>query len=820
MGVRPRSWTRRSAWRAALALLGLSLLAGAVALGLLRASLPVLEGRLAVRGLQGQIEILRDRHGIPHVFAGSERDAYFGLGYSHAQDRLFQMELGRRAASGTLAEVFGEEALGSDRFVRTLGLRPAAEASLQHLDGRSRAILEAYTAGVNALLAEGRWLPPEFYLLRFRPAAWAPVDALVGLKLLAWRLSGNLRDELINVRLQGRLSPAEIAELQPPYPGEAPLPLPRIEALAGRLESAARTLLEGAPLGGGGGVGSNAWAVAGTRTASGKPLLANDPHLAPSAPGIWYLAHLHAPGLDVIGATVPGLPTVILGRNDRVAWAFTNSRPDSQDLHVEQIDPADPGRYRTPDGFRAFDVRQESIPVRGGGARALVVRSSRHGPLLSDADPAVAASLPAGLALALAWVGLRADDVTLQFTVKAATARDAAELRAAARDLHAPAQSVVYADADGAIGLVAAGRVPVRRRDNEATGLVPVPGWLERYDWIGLLPFEELPQETQPASGKLVSANQKVAPAGYPHWLAARWAPPYRAQRIDALLEGTARHTPADFARIQMDVREPAAAELLPLMLPTLRRSGGEGALADRLRGWDGDMAPGRAEPLLFVEWMRQLSGRLYRERLGDLSETLDEPGIASLKTILASGAGQSRWCPRGDCRAVVGGAFTAAVDALEGRYGRDARTWRWGRAHRAVWSHAAFGGRPILSSLFDTEREAAGGLETVNAQSFSFDEQAGAYVNDSVPSLRAIYDLGDPERSMFVAPTGQSGHPLSPFYRDMVDAWSQGRYVPMVTDRDRLAADAAGRLVLVPEPRQRPPLEQTDKVQARGEDR
>ena len=744
-----------------------------------------------IDGLSGAVEILRDNHGIPHIYARSPLDAYAALGYAHAQDRLWQMEAARRTASGTLSEIVGPATRDADRFFRTLGLTRVAAENLAQLDAASRAVVAAYTRGVNAYLAAAPALPMELAALQATPQPWTPVDTIACMKMLAWTLSANAWDELQNVRLARRLTPAQVADLfHPPDDDEALPPAPSFQAAYGDLAAAASALTEAVLGGAAHGTGSNAWAVDGAHTASGKPLLANDPHLGLSAPAIWYVAHLHAPGLNAVGATIPGIPTVILGRNDRVAWGYTNTRPDTQDFYVERL--VDGARYQTPGGPAAFATRAETIHVRGQPDEVLQVRISRHGPVVSDAVAAVRAAMPAGHALALSWVGLRPDDRTLQFTVHAATARSGADLRAAVRDFHAPQEVVVYADVDGDTGLVAAGRVPVRRADNDARGRVPQPGWDARYDWTGLIAFDELPQRV---GGVQVSANQRITPPGYRHWMTDRWPTPDRAERIGALLASRPRHTLDDLAAIQLDVHSPRSRALLP----TLLRAVGDDPIAARLRAWDGAMAPDRAEPLIYVEWIRQLSIRLAQERLGPLFAEIGESNLDLITRVLADRAASARWCAAAGCADEIRGAWRDALARLRDRHGADPAAWRWGDACIVVSANAALGGVPGLAEQVNVTTPARGGTDTVNNAGHFFDPTDGRYVVQSGPVFRALYDLADLEASRFMLTPGQSGDPASPQYRDLAPLWAEGRYLPLITERDTVLAGPTKRLVLSP---------------------
>jgi penicillin amidase len=779
---------------------------GLAGVALLLAARPPATVRDAVApGLAQPVEIVRDRHGVPRIHAQTEADAYYALGYVHARDRLWQMDMSRRLGSGRLSEVLGAKTLEQDRFMRVLGLKRAAERDLERLDPETRAILEAYARGVNAFLDAGERLPWEFLIQGYRPLPWTPVDSLVWLKTLAFNLSGNWWEELLNLRLSRRLPPQQIAELFPPYPGDPAKPLPALDPLYAALDGPARTLMALNPQGANRSVGSNNWAVDGRRTRSGQPLLANDPHLKLGAPPVWYFAHLEAPGLNVIGATLPGVPAVVLGRNRHVAWAFTNTGPDTQDLYVEKPLAGDPSRYLTPDGAAAFGRFEEFIAVKDAPGETLAVRTTRHGPVISDASPEARETAPPGAVMALRWVGLEPEDPTLRFMLKAARAQNGAELREAARDFQTPQQNIVYADDQGGIGFVAAGRVPIRGPGNDLLGRAPAPGWDGRYDWTGFIPFEELPQSAAPDSGKIVTANQKITPPDYPYWITADWQPPYRAQRIDALLDATARHDVASFAAIQTDVGNPVAEQLLPYLLKAEPADPDARAVVVRMRDWDGAMAADRPEPLIFAEWIRRLAEVLYRDKLGDLYDAVGDYNPLFLLNVLSGKEGRSHWCgpapdpARPPCVAAVERALDLALAGLKARHGANPARWTWGGAHIARSFHRPYGSVPLLSRLFNLEVRSPGGMDTINVSGYAYDEDSATYVGESGPSFRAIYDLADPDGSVFVLSAGQSGDPLSSHYRDMARPWAEGRYLPLVTDRDRIRREAEDIVRLSP---------------------
>jgi penicillin amidase len=771
----------------------------------LRQSLPETRGEIRLQGLTAPVEILRDPYGIPHIYAQTLEDAHFALGFVHAQDRLWQMEMSRRIAAGRLSEIVGRPGLETDRFMRTLGVRRVAQANLGHYDAQTRSLLDAYAAGVNAFLATRPVLPPEFWITRVQPEPWTPVDSVSWTKMMAWDLSGNWREELLRMRLSKTLPTSRIQEFLPPYPGDPAVALPDLRQLYRNLDKPLRELAERWGRDADVAVGSNNWVVSGARSESGKPLLANDPHLGLSAPPVWYFAHLHAPGFDVIGATLPGVPGVVLGRNERIAWGFTNTAPDVQDLYIEKIEPS--GRYLAPEGPRAFTVHDETIRVKGAPDEKLTVRESRHGPIISDVLQPAQDALPRGYVMAFAWTALAPDDLSAQAGFKLARATNWQSFLAAARDFHVPQQNVVYADVDGNIGFIAPGRVPIRKPGNDLKGLAPAPGWDARYDWAGFIPFEELPRAYNPSSGALVTANHKIVPPGYKYPITYGWQPPYRAHRIEQLLDARPKHTIASFAGVQADVVSLAARELLPKLLTIEGQSADARRALAALGSWDGTMASDRPEPLILVAWWRELARAVYADELGDAFARNWNTRAVFLGNVLADVDGQGRWCddvrtPRAEtCAELLSTSLERALADLKARYGADLSKWRWGDAHQAHHQHRPFSRVKWLAWLFDIRVPTPGGAYTVNVGRSDFDNAAAPYENRHAPSLRAIYDLADPERSLFIHSGGQSGNPLSSQYRAFTDAWAHGQYIPMLTGRARIEAEGAERLVLAPRP-------------------
>lgn len=783
------------------------------------ASQPQIAGRLRLAGPAAAIDIVRDAAGVPHIYAQSKADAYFALGFVHAQDRLWQMEMNRRIPAGTVAEILGPNAAGTDRFLRTLGVRRNAQAILGNLAPDARAALDAYAKGVNAYLSNRKGpLPPEFLLTGApAPAPWQPVDSLGWQTMMSWDLGANWTQELLRMRLAQRLPLERINQFLPPYPGDAPLATQDYTKLYRRLAGTTQQLTRVAAVAPPSyveGMGSNNWVLAGSRTESGKPLLANDPHLGLSAPALWYFAHLSAPGMDVIGATLPGLPAVVLGRNERIAWGFTNTGPDVQDLYIEHINPANPQQYQTPGGWAEFKTRTETIKIKGQPDVALEVRESRHGPVISGALPVADRALPDAKThvMAFAWTALRPDDLTLQAGIRMNLAGNWQEFLASARDFASPQQNMVYADIDGNIGFVAPGRVPIRKAENDLHGLAPAPGWDARYDWAGFVPFDSLPRQFNPASHQVITANQKIVEPDYPYFLTSEWTLPYRADRIAELIAATPKHSLESFGAIQKDTLSLAAREVLPALLRT--RPGSERArkALAALAKWDGTMDVASAEPLIFNAWLRELSRRMFADELGDALmqdywslRNVQQPLADILKNPQQLGA----WC--GDarkplaaeqalplCAKILTDSLEATLDDLQHRYG-DPAAWRWGRAHEARSEHRPFGKVPLLAKVFDLRIESPGDNYTIDVGRYNLSDEQEPFVNHHAPSLRALYDLSDPENSRFIHSTGQSGNVLSPLYRNFSQRWADVAYLPMQMRRATVEKGALGTLVLEP---------------------
>jgi penicillin G amidase len=765
----------------------------------LSTSLPETMGTISLQGLTDPVEIVRDSHGIPHIFAKNDADAAFALGFVHAQDRLWQMEQLRRLASGHLAELVGEGALPLDRFARTVGLEHLAESALASLAPEIRADLDAYAAGVNAFIGHhhGAW-PPEYMVLGAAPAPWRPVDSLVWGELMAVQLSGHWRTELLRAQLLKKLTPDQVEQLWPHYPDDSPATL-ALESGLERDLPIARLAAITAPFDGQG--ASNAWAVSGTHTLTGKPALANDPHLGFSLPILWYLARIETPTLHLVGATVPGVPIVILGHNDRIAWGMTTTGGDLEDLFVEKIDPNDPDRYLTPDGSLPFRTRTEIIGVRGEPAVTLTVRETRHGPVISDVVKDAAAAGENGTAIALAATWLNPDNRIAQAIYGIDRAHDWGSFTESLKDFGSPQQNIIYADVDGHIGFYTAGAMPVRKAGD---GRLPVPGWSGDYDWTGMLPFDELPHGLDPASSRFVNANNKVIAPDYPHHVTTQgWDEPYRAVRIESLLNETPQAGLDSFAKIQGDIVSLAARELLPLVSDIDADTPELKAVLERMKRWDGVMDSTKPEPLIFAAWMRELERSLFAEKMGDAFPGFWGQNPKLIQSIFTT---HPEWCAKpgapvqaGDCRVRSAEALKRALAWLAEHYGRDFDLWRWGDAHRTQFVHRIFDRIPVVSRFVNLRLAADGGNYTLNRAGYRVADEQQPFADVHGAGYRALYDLADLSRSRFVIATGQSGNPLSSHFTDFTTLWRDVDYVTIAGSRDEVVGNGGQLLTLVP---------------------
>lgn len=781
-----------------------------------RSRLPQTEGRIYVQGLQGKVIVHRDQWGIPHIYASDRHDLYFAQGFIHAQDRLWQLELNRRVASGRLAALLGEVALDTDRLIRTFGFHRLAEKSWAVTAPHIRADIEAYTAGINGYLANGPALPVELTLLRHQPEPWTPLDSMAYARLLSWSMSHGWSSELTRARLIERLGPERAAELEPAYSERNPITLPngiefnRLEP-DGMLRAAVGPFLNRSVEGGG--RGSNGWVIAANRSTTGHVLLANDMHLPITTPSLWYYNHLHSEdGIHAAGASLAGAPYVLVGHNEHIAWGATLSFADVEDLFVESFNPDDPSQYRFGDEWRQAEIFAERIAVKGQDDHIERVVVTHHGPVISNV--LAVDDHKSEQALVLSSMAFHPHEAFDGFAyLNEATNWD--EFVAAVQRIESPSLNLVYADDQDNIGYYVSGRVPIRASGGQ--GLVPVPGWTGEHEWVGEVPFEHMPHCLNPERGFLVSANHKLVDNDYPYYMGTVYMNGHRAQRVETLITERKKVSPADCQQFQFDFHSIPGQELVErlahLDADQLAASQPEAAMSLRLlQAWDG--------------WLgtETLGGTVYQVFINRLAWAILEPGLGPKLTLEFLGRGphpiimpiselyghwtvvllrmldndQSLWLPVGTAReAIIHHCLAETTAELRRLLGDDPQQWQWGRLHLARFNHT-MGAQPPFDLIFNQGPVAIGGdTDTVNQTAM---DPEYPYENNTISvSYRQIVTPADWDQSRAMYGPGQSGHLGSPHYGDLIGPWLKGGYFPMSWTAETVESSSQHRLQLQP---------------------
>lgn len=782
---------------------------------------PKLEGKLHAPCFSQPVEVLRDKHGVPHVFAQSEADLFRAQGFLHAQDRMWQMEQARRIANGRLAEVFGAPALDADRFCRIVGFRRMAEAEEAALDPATRQVLEWYAAGINAYIEthKGR-LAAEINLLRVAVEPWTAVDTLACAKSMAWSMSINWESELTRLRLLQRLDPVIAAELEPDYPEKSPFILEGVGSEVKTRALATAGLLLGQYeevrqwLGGSPGQGSNSWVLGPKHSLNRRPLLCADPHLAAQLPMPLYEMHLHSPEFAVSGATWPGLPAVLMGHNAAIAWGMANGLADTQDLFVEQPHPQQPDTFAAPDGWEAAQVVEEPIRVRRGQTHIERVVITRHGPLLSGflrSEERMGGNTP-NIPLAVQWAGA-APSTTLRSLLALNRAEDWQQFNAALAEWAAPVQAFTYADVRGNIGFTLAGRIPQRERN---LGLVPAPGWDDSHAWGSPIPFAELPRLYNPPSGMVVVANNKPAGDDYAHFLGVEFDPGWRAARIEEALLEKERHTLRDMQEIQQDNLSKYAQAFTPWFTLLRSEDPWEKTALQFLRKWNFRLDADSQAALCFHYILAHLMDIVWGDKLQGIgggylgvSETPLFPlhGFrlrAETKLLeLINTHEESYWyadIANGKQRTrdeVLQEALSRAMQSVRQVHGDSSLRWAWGRTHQVRFAHP-LGRARLIGGFFDRGPIPVGGDgATPNQTRANISIPPG--LATTMPVYRQVYEVGAWDRAETVLAGGQSGHPLSRLYDDQIVMWREGVYHVMPWSREAVEKVAAYKLVLEP---------------------
>ncbi len=741
--------------------------------------------RAGIQGASNSILVIRDQYGVPHIRARTDLDAFFAQGYVHAQDRLWQMELNRRTGAGRLSEILGSAALGNDKFLRTWGFYRAAEASYPALSDRAKDILKAYTAGVNAFISQGNW-PIEYSLVGASPEPWKPADSLVWAKMLSFNLGGNWDEEVENAQIVAKIGLDGLNTIKPnPLPGTPTIvqledykgPLkPEFEGrpsgvtlentVVDALKRTAQIQKSIPALSFDPQIGSNNWVISGSRTTTGKPILANDPHLGFSAPSLWYLADLKGSALSAIGATLPGVPGVVLGRNDRISWGATNVYPDTQDLFV--LDVKD-GAYKTPSGMLKLEARDEVIKVKGAEDVKLTVRSSAYGPVISDIG--ITGKIAGdGQAVALRWTSLEPGDTTLDAFVGFNYARDWNDFKDAMRVYVGPTQSFVYADVDGNIGYFAPGKIPIRDWD----GRLPASA-AKGQNWTGYRPFDELPSVLNPREGFIVTANNKVLPH-QAAWEPSDYTESWRAQRIRELINATPKISVDDVAAFQADTVSIPIRQLVPGLLGLTPKSDAARRLQNAVRGWN----PNNPQATLDNSGVTAFAF-YHRELIRMLEDELGAKYDNNFLFLIPALRDNSKYCldtrnpAIKSCADWMSQSLEKGAAALEAQLGSDPVNWRWRSIHKARFD-ATIGSAPIIGGFLNREISNNGTYQSVDVGGYNPD----TFIQSAGPSYREIVDASNMDGSRFIHPMGQSGDPFSRHYDDFLELWRDVKYIPM----------------------------------------
>ncbi|MDO8882162.1 penicillin acylase family protein [Pseudotabrizicola sp.] len=809
------------------------LLTGLVALGLLcligvyyflERSIPDYTGTFTISGVSAPVEILRNNDNVPHIFGSADTDVYFALGFAHAQDRLWQMTMLRRTAQGRLSEAFGNRTLKIDELLRRYDLYTLSLQSVEAQDAPTRAALEAYSAGVNTWIgqinegARGRGAP-EFFFFSNEIAAWAPADSIAILKLMALQLSGHLEAEVLRARMSMLLPEDRLRDILPDDPGQAVTALPDYASLmpgvapstdalrmatTDPLSPFPRVDLAGA---------SNAWAAVPGRSAAGGTLLANDPHLGFTAPTIWYLARLELQSGGVIGATIPGVPSILIGRSAAIGWGLTSSYVDDQDLVMEKLNPANSQEYETATGMKPFATRRSIIQVKDEAPVTITLRWSEAGPVLPGTHYDLGSVTPPGHVAALSWTALSGADTTMTAALRVTQARTIPDAIEAGRLFVAPAQNLMLVDESG-IALQVVGHVPMRDAEHPTMGRMPALGTNATSRWLGVMPYDSNPRVVNPTSGILGNTNNKTVDLPFPDHLSFLWGDTQRIQRWLSLMQTREVHTRESFIEAQLDTVSPTARAILPLIGAELWFTGEaatEGT-SERLRQralsllaeWNGEMNEHLPEPLIYQAWVRALNERLIRDELGPLADTITHPDPVFIDRVFRNTNGAGVWCDViqsavvETCPDLARIALDEALIQLTATYGPNPESWRWGQAHEATHDHPVLGEVPFLKWFVNIRQSTSGDDHTL-MRGRTKGTGPNPYLNVHGAGYRGVYDFADPDSSVFVISTGQSGHPLSRHYDDLGERWRRGDYVPMSLDPELARAAAVGSTMLMP---------------------
>ncbi|MDX8349027.1 penicillin acylase family protein [Cognatiyoonia sp. IB215446] len=787
-------------------------------------SLPEYNAESTVRGISAPVEIVRDNANVPHIFGASDNDVYFALGYAHAQDRLWQMTMLRRTAQGRLSELFGERTLGIDEVLRRFDIYTLSVSSVNAQDDGTKAALNAYSAGVNAWLAEvnagarGRGAP-EMWLFNHPISPWQPADSIAIQKLMALQLSSHLESEVLRARTSLIIDNDRLRDILPDDPSDGVAALPEYAALVPGVPTYTANMRQAEdplapfnrpPLAG----ASNAWAADPTRSASGSTLLASDPHLGLTAPSIWYLARLELSTGGIIGGTIPGMPLVLAGRSDALGWGITSAYVDDQDIVLEEVNPNNPNEYRGLDGWNTFRSRDSVINVKDAPAVTLRLRWTVNGPVMPGDQFNLGTITPPGHVTAIAWSALSDRDTSMSAGMALMRARNVDDAIDAAETYIAPAQNLTLADRNR-IAMKTIGALPARDPDHQSQGRFPAFGYLAQNRWQGRFPYSDNPEFTNPEGGIIGNTNNKTIDRPFPQHVSFLWGDTQRINRWRRLMQAREVHTRDSFIEAQLDTVSFTARTLSTLMGADLWFTGDaapEGTperqrqiALNLLSSWNGEMNEHLPEPLIYSAWARAFQERLIRDELGPLAAEFTHPNPVFIERVFRDIDGAGIWCdviqsaPVETCTEIARQALDDAILWINENHGEAVEAVRWGDAHQATHDHPVLGQTPILEWVVNIRQSTSGGDNTLQRGRTS-GTGPNPFQNVHAAGYRGVYDFADPDSSVFIISTGQSGHPLSRHYDNLGELWRRGEYIPMSLDPDLARAAAVGVTVLRPE--------------------
>ncbi|MFS0515435.1 penicillin acylase family protein [Nostoc sp. UIC 10607] len=835
-----KRWFPRIIKRTLIVLLVLGLLLAGFATYTVRQSFAQESGTIQLPELKAKVTVQRDKWGIPHIYAANSHDLFMAQGYIHAQDRFWQMDFWRHIGSGRLSEMFGSSQVDTDRYLRTMGWARVAQQEIQEINAEMKAYLEAYADGVNAYLAEhqGSVLSLEYAVLKFlnpgyKPEPWQILHSLTWGKVMAYDLGTNFQSEIERAILLKTLTPAQVEELYPPYPQDLPAILPEFAkrktgedenpdettfttfGIEEVIESITKPIMALEQLIGptGIGIGSNNWVISGQRTVTGKPILANDPHLGVQIPSIWYEVGLHCTSksaecpYNVTGFSFAGMIGVVIGHSDRIAWGVTNVLSDVMDLYIEKLNPNNPNQYQVNGKWVDMKLVQETIQVAGSQPIVQTVHYTRHGPILSDVSPNLKQfqpsqplEVPQNYAVALRWTAL--EPSKLGYAIPQINrAQNWQEFRTAASNYDVPAQNLVYADVDGNIGYQMPGKFPIRAKGN---GRYPIPGWTDEYEWQGYIDFEQLPKSFNPSQGYIATANNLVM-REYPYLITADWVYGYRAQRIvEMISQQTEPISLEDVQQIQGDDRNLNAQTLVPLLQSITVDTPRLQAAQKLLQDWNLQLGMTSPVAALFEVFWKHLLADTFHDQLPERYFPNGGDRWYAVVANLVKQPNSSWWDNRNTPEVenrdqILRQSFTKAVDELERIQSKDPKNWNWGKLHTVTFRNATLGksGVAPIEALFNRGAFAtAGNGETVNANRWRANK---SFEVTDIPSLRMIVDLGNLDNSVAIHTPGQSGHAFHNHYNDMVDSWRKIEYHPMLWEQKNVTNNTTATLKLIP---------------------